>query len=95
MERSERLVRTIEHGLYSSEHPSAIIECGVVSISPTPTGAYSRWPESRTAPNAARPDALSQQLHGVAQAGGTPLWATRRKQKRRRGQCARAQRRRA
>ena len=95
MKRSERLVFTTEHVLHSSEHPSASIECGVVSSFPTPTGAYSRWPESRTAPNAARLDALSQQLHGVAQVGGSPLWATRRKQKRRRGQCARAQRRRA
>ena len=73
MERSERPVRTIEHVLYSSEHPSASIECGVVPISQTPTGAYSRWPESRTAPNAARLDSLSQQLHGVAHVGGTPL----------------------
>ena len=95
MKRSERLVRTIEHGLYSSEHPSASIECGVVSSFPTPAGAYSRCPESRAAPNAARLDALLSQLHGVAQAGGTPLWATRRKQKRRREQCSRAQRRRA
>ena len=95
MERSERLVRTIEHGLSSSEHPSANIECGVGSSFPTPTGAYSRWPESRAAPSAARLDSPSQQLHGVAQVGGTPLWATIRKQKRRRGQCSRAQRRRA
>ena len=56
MERSERLVLTIEHVLSSSEHPSASIECGVGSSLPTPAGAYSRWPESRTAPSAARLD---------------------------------------
>ena len=56
MKRSERLVLTIEHGLSSSEHPSASIGCGVGSSLPTPTGAYSRRPESRAAPNAARLD---------------------------------------